>query len=228
MPAHRAITAIAIAALCGAGAVAPRPAHAADDLQRRVADAREVYQELINTPDRNVPRQLREGCKCVAVLPHVVKGAIGFGARFGRGVICCRDAGGGWSPVAFVQLTGGSWGLQIGAESADVVLFFMTDRGVRSLLGSKFTLGAKAGVAAGPVGRTAEAATDVKLNAEIYSYARTKGLFAGVSLEGARIAVDDKGDERYYGAPVTAKQILFDRSVPKRPEGMDAFLDALR
>lgn len=204
------------------------PVHAADDLTQRIVRAREVYQQLVSSPDRGIPAQLRENCRCVAVLPQVVKGAIGIGARFGRGVVTCRDDRGAWSPAAFIRLTGGSWGFQIGAEAADVVLFFMTERSARSLLQSKFTLGGKAGVAAGPVGRTAEAATDLKLNAEIYSYARTRGLFAGLSLEGARLSVDDDSNAAYYGTPVTAQQILFDRQVPRRPGEMDAFLRGLR
>lgn len=204
------------------------PVRAADDLTQRVVRAREVYQEVVSSPDRAIPRELRENCRCVAVLPQVVKGAIGVGARFGRGVVTCRDDRGTWSPVAFVRLTGGSWGFQIGAEAADVVLFFMTEKSARSLLQSKFTLGGKAGVAAGPVGRSAEAATDLKLNAEIYSYARTRGLFAGLSLEGARLSVDDDSNAGYYGAPVTAQQVLFDRQVPRRPGEMESFLQSLR
>src|SRR5438552_2032013 len=114
-----------------AGGIA-RPARADDDLAQRVTRSRQVYQELVTSPDRGVPQELRENCKAVAVLPHVIKGAIGVGARFGKGVISCRDAQGQWSPVAFVHLTGGSWGLQLGAEAADVVLFFMTDASVHS------------------------------------------------------------------------------------------------
>lgn len=223
-----AVHACMLSALLLAGAVAARPVRADDDLAERVSRSKEVYTELINATDKGVPRELRENARAIAILPHVIKGAIGVGARFGKGVVTVRDASGQWSPVAFVHLTGGSWGLQLGAEAADVVLFFMSDRSVRSLLDSKFTLGAKAGMAAGPVGRTAEASTDLKLNAEIYSYAKTKGLFAGISLEGARLAVDSESDGQYYGGPVTPKQILFDRSVPRRPPEMDALLQALK
>ena len=208
--------------------LAARPARAEDDLAARLTRSREVYQELINSPDREVPAELRETCKCVAILPHVVKAAIGVGGRFGRGVITCRNAGGEWSPPAFITLTGGSWGLQLGAEATDVVLFFMSERGAQSLLQSKFTLGAKAGLAAGPVGRSAEASTDLKLNAEIYSYARSKGLFAGLSLEGARLAIDKNSDQQFYGAPVDPKALLFDHKAPKRPPEVDAFLQVLR
>lgn len=124
-------------------------------------------------------------------------------------MISCRDSSGAWSPVSFLTLAGGSFGLQIGGERSDVVLFFMTERGSRSLLSSKFTLGGTASIAAGPVGRSAEASTDLKLDAEIYSYAKSKGLFAGISLEGARLAPDEKANREYYGSPVSAESLLF-------------------
>ena len=122
----------------------------------------------------------------IAVIPGVIKGAFGWGARYGQGVVSCRNKVGVWSPPAFLRLTGGSFGFQIGAEKSDLVLFFMSERGAKSLLESKFTLGGQLSVAAGPVGRTGEASTDLKFDAEIYSYAKSKGLFAGISLEGAR------------------------------------------
>lgn len=224
-----ALSAVQLALVAVLLAGAPR-ALAAEDrakLVERVQTAHDVYRELIATPDRDIPNALLEDCRCIAVIPHVVKGAIGFGARFGKGVVTCRDAGGSWSPLAFFKLTGGSWGLQLGAEANDVVLFFMTERGAKSLLESKFTLGGKLGVAAGPVGRSAEASTDAKLTAEIYSYARSKGLFAGISLEGARLAPDTEANQTFYGEAVTAKQILFDRQVPRRPEESDTLLRAL-
>jgi lipid-binding SYLF domain-containing protein len=203
------------------------PAAGQANLGERVRNAAEVYRELLHEPDRGVPTALLQQCRCVAVIPHVVKGAIGYGARYGRGVISCRDSTGGWSPISFVTLTGGSLGLQIGGESSDVVLFFMTERGARSLISSKFTLGGKASVAAGPAGRSAEASTDVKLNAEIYSYAKAKGLFAGVSLEGARLAPDEKANGQYYGAPVTARTLLFGLSTVELPPEAREFLNAL-
>lgn len=199
----------------------------AAELAARVVKAREVYQDLAKTADRGVPEALEKDCKCIAVFPRVLKLAVGIGGRAGNGVITCRNAEGTWSPLAFFRLTGGSWGLQLGAEATEVVLFFMTESGARSLLESKFTLGGKASVAAGPVGRSAEAGTDVKLNAEIYSYARSKGLFAGLSLEGARLAPDKDDINRYYGQPTTAKALLFDHTAPKRPAEMEEFLKQL-
>ena len=203
-----------------------QPVAAEDELAARVVRSLEVYHEMGKTPDRAIPESLLKDCKCIAIFPHVIKGAFVFGARHGRGVVSCRDTQGRWSPPAFFTLSGGSWGLQIGAEASDVVLFFMSERGAKSLLESKFTLGGKLGVAAGPVGRTAEASTDLKLNAEIYSYARSKGLFAGISLEGARLSMDEKSIEKYYGEPVETRAILFDHRVPRRPPEVARLLGA--
>ena len=203
------------------------PALGDPKLEQRVRTANDVYRELLKEPDRGVPQALLERCRCIAVIPHVIKGALGYGARYGRGVISCRDSAGHWSPISFITLTGGSFGFQIGGESSDFVLFFMTDRGARSLISSKFTLGGKASVAAGPVGRSAEASTDIKLDAEIYSYAKAKGLFAGISLEGARLAPDENANARYYGAPASARSLLFGKHAPKSPPEAQEFLSAL-
>lgn len=192
-------------------------ASADDDTQdgiERLQKAREVYMDLVKTPDRGVPQELLERAKAVAIFPGVVKAAIGVGGRHGHGVVMTRGANGEWSPPAFLTVTGGSWGLQLGANKTDVVLFFMTDKSLNSLLASHFTLGAGAGVAAGPIGRTAEAGTDLKLNSEIYSYARSRGLYAGISLNGARITADDDLNEDFYGRKIGARQILMDRNVP--------------
>ena len=193
----------------------------------RVRRATEVYQEFVQSPDHEVPQGLRDRAKAIAVFPKVVKGAIGFGGRYGKGVVSYKMADSSWSPPTFLTMTGGSWGLQIGVESADVILYFMTDQSVRSLLSSKFTLGAKAGVAAGPAGRTAEADTDIKLDAEIYSYARSKGLFAGISLEGARVAPDQDSVRDYYGKDVSPEAILFRGEVPSHPAPGEAFRKTL-
>jgi lipid-binding SYLF domain-containing protein len=193
----------------------------------RVDTAREVYRELMKSPDHSVPAGLLKECKGIAIFPHVVKGAFMFGARYGKGIVCCRDSGGRWSPPAFFTLVGGSVGWQIGAEATDVVLVFMTTRGTQSLLSSEFTLGGNLSVAAGPIGRSAEAGTDLKFNAEIYSYALSKGVFAGISLEGARVSVDGASAESCYGAPVQARAILFEHHVPRRPPEVDKLVRAL-
>ena len=196
-------------------------ARADDDQQKqreKVDKAREVYEELVKAPDRGVPEALLERARAIAIFPSVTKVAIGVGARRGKGVMVMRNAAGEWSAPAFYSLTGGSWGLQFGAESADVVLFFMTDRSARSLVDGKFTVGGKAGVSAGPVGRTAEASTDIKLDSEVYSYARSRGLFAGISLEGAKIQPDGEANLEFYGKKMTPQAILVDRSVSGQPE----------
>jgi lipid-binding SYLF domain-containing protein len=193
----------------------------------RLEDAAEVFQAIQKIPDAEIPEPLLEDCRCIAVFPGVIKGAFGWGARRGHGVISCRDSSQGWSPPSFLTITGGSFGLQLGVEKTDVVLFFMSEKGARSLVESEFTLGGKGSVAAGPVGRSAEAGTDIKLNAEIYSYARSKGLFAGLSLEGSRINTDKKAIKRFYDEKVDPEEILFEHKVPSRPEAAQSFLAAL-
>jgi lipid-binding SYLF domain-containing protein len=196
------------------------------DLSKRLENARVAYLELRDT--KEIPDKVVNEARCIAVFPGVVKAALGFGARHGKGVMSCRDASGHWGPPVFMEMSGGSLGFQIGVEKADVVLFFMTDKSVQSILESKFSLGAKAGVAAGPVGRTAEASTDVKLNAEIYSYARSKGAFAGLSLEGAKIAPDNSDNSEFYGKSASPKAILVDHKTPATaPPDIDIWMKTL-
>ena len=221
---HAWTSLLVITGLCGPAVAAETDAK----LDQRLEDATAVYRELLATPDRGVPEALLRDCRCIAVIPHVLKGAMVFGARHGTGVMSCRAARGNWSPPSFVSLTGGSWGLQFGGESSDLVLFFMSERGARSLMnGSKLTLGGKASVAAGPVGRTGEASTDLKLDAEIYTYAKSKGLFAGLSVEGARLAPDQKANTAFYGREVSARQLLFENQAPRVPREAQAFCKAL-
>lgn len=161
-----------------------------------------------------MPQKLLDEAKCVVVIPGMVKGALGFGARWGNGVMSCRH-GQEWTAPIFVSLKGGSWGFQIGAEKTDLVLFLMNEKGARSLVTkSKFTLGGNASVAAGPLGRSGEAATDLNLNAEIYSYAKSKGLFAGISVEGASLKPSTDANEIYYGKPVSPQSVLFANEAP--------------
>jgi len=189
--------------------------------------ARDAYMELLNIPDQKIPQDLLARAKCIVVFPGVVKGALGWGGRYGHGVMSCRDANGQWSPPSFVTIAGGSVGFQIGVEKDAIVLFFMTEDGARSLVKSKFTLGGKGSVAAGPFGRTAEASTDVKLNAEIYSYAKSKGLFAGISLEGAHLSADNESNAKFYGSKVTPEALLFEHKAPNMPPAASHFVDAL-
>lgn len=180
----------------------------------RIEKARTAYEELVNSPDKGVPDYLLKNCKAIAIFPGVLKAAVGVGGRHGHGVVMTRGSNGEWSPPAFLTMTGGSWGLQLGVDKTDVVLFFMTDKSLNSLLSSKTTLGAGAGIAAGPIGRNAEASTDLKLNAEIYSYARSKGLYAGIALNGARVSPDKEANEEFYGQKIEPRRILMDRDVP--------------
>ena len=178
-----------------------------DDDVNRTNKAAQVFKEIMNTPDQGIPQELLESAKCIAILPGDVKFAFIFGGNYGRGLATCHN-GHGWSAPMFVAIDGGSVGYQIGGSSTDIVMLFMNDHALQSLLNDKFKLGADASVAAGPVGRNASAGTDLKLNAEILSYSRTKGAFAGVSLNGAVVQADKSGDEAMYGRDVTRHDIL--------------------
>ncbi|MFZ0787342.1 MAG: lipid-binding SYLF domain-containing protein [Candidatus Acidiferrales bacterium] len=178
-----------------------------EDDANRTHKAAQVFQEIMNAPDQGIPQGLLESAKCIAIIPGDVKFAFIFGGNYGRGLATCRTSH-GWSAPMFVAIDGGSVGYQIGGSSTDIVLLFMNDHALHSLLSDKFKLGADASVAAGPVGRNASAGTDLKLNAEILSYSRTKGVFAGVSLDGAVVQADKSGDKAMYGDDVDRHQIL--------------------
>lgn len=211
-------------------AMAPPAARADDKVSsevERLEKARVAFQEIRDGKDEKIPQKLMDKAKCIAVLPGVVKAALGVGGRHGKGVLSCRDASGRWGPPIFLTMSGGSFGFQAGVEKADVVLFFMNEKSARAVLNNKFTLGAKAGLAAGPVGRTAEADTDVKLDAEIYSYARSKGLFAGISLEGSRIAADKDATRALYGKSVDVRMVVFEHRSPTMPPAAAAFVSSL-
>lgn len=205
-----------------------RPAHAATraELDERVRRAGAVFLELRKTPDHSIPGDMFARSRCVAVIPNVIKAAWILGGRYGKGVLSCRSTTGEWSPPVHVMLTGGSFGFQFGASSTDVVLFFMSTDSVRSLLSSKVKLSGEAGVAAGPVGRETEAATDGRFSAEIYSYARSRGLFAGVSLAGGYLGVHDGDTSQYYGKRYSPAAVLFDHKVTSVPKSAWVFLGA--
>jgi lipid-binding SYLF domain-containing protein len=210
--------------------VAPPAARADDKVSsevERLDKARIAFQEIRDGKDEKIPQKLMDRAKCIAVFPGVVKAALGVGGRHGKGVLSCRDASGHWGPPIFLTMSGGSFGFQAGVEKADVVLFFMNEKSARAVLNNKFTLGAKAGLAAGPVGRTAEAETDVKLDAEIYSYARSKGLFAGISLEGSRIAADKDDTSTLYGRSTDVRTVVFQHRAPTMPPAAAAFVSSL-
>jgi lipid-binding SYLF domain-containing protein len=203
------------------------PAATRSEIDEKVRRSGEAFRELREVPDRRVPAELFARSRCVAVIPNVIKAAWVFGGRYGKGVLSCRSKTGEWSPPVIVMMTGGSFGLQFGASSTDVVLFFMTTGSVRSLLSNKVKLSGDAGLAAGPIGRETEAATDGRFTAEIYSYARSRGLFAGVSLSGSYLGVDREDTDTYYGRPYTPTGILFDHKVSSVPKSAWSFLNAL-
>src|SRR3981081_1769510 len=181
----------------------------------RVKESGEVLKEILDIPD-DIPQDLLNKAECIIVLPSVKKGANGIGASYGRGVMICRGGEhytGSWGPPAMYALEGLNIGFQLGGEATDFVLLVMNPKGARSLLSSKVKLGGDASAAAGPKGRTAEGATDVVMNAEILSYSRTKGLFAGISLEGSTLRSDGSANQKLYGRKLTAKEIIREHKV---------------
>jgi lipid-binding SYLF domain-containing protein len=183
--------------------------------QEKVKDAADVFTEIMSTPDKGIPQDLLAKAQCVIIVPGLKKGAFIVGGEYGHGVAECRQADGtGWGAPAGVRVEGGSFGFQIGGSSTDVVLLVMNQKGMNRLMGDKFTIGADAAVAAGPVGRTAKAETDVELNAEILSWSRSKGVFAGLSLNGATMRPDEKMNEEFYGKKMTNREILTSHMPP--------------
>lgn len=195
------------------------------DTTSRLENAGKVLHEIMAAPDKGIPDEVFEHAKCVAVVPHMVKGGFIFGAQGGRGVATCRTKH-GWSAPAFFAITGGSWGLQIGVEGVDLVMIIQNDAGMQRLLSSKFQLGGDASAAAGPVGRHASADTDWKMNAEILTYSRAKGAFAGLDLSGSAIRRDDDSMKAFYGHDVSTNAVL-DGEVPAPPAARP-FLQAVR
>ena len=164
----------------------------------RVQSAIDVMNSIMSIPEQGIPPSLLGNAYGIAIIPSVIKAGFIVGGRYGKGVLCIRNEGGGWSNPLFISFMGGSVGYQIGAQSTDIILVFKSNRSVEAITGGKFTLGADASVAAGPVGRHAEASTDIQLKSEIYSYSRSRGLFAGVSLEGAALQVDYQSNSAFY------------------------------
>lgn len=193
------------------------PAWAKNDEVARLETATAVLREISNVPEQAIPPALLHNAQGIAVIPNVVKVGFVVGGRFGRGVLIVRRSDGNWSAPAFITIKGGSIGWQIGAESTDVVLVFKTKRSIEGLIHGTFTLGASASVAAGPVGREAAAATNAQIKAEIYSYSRSRGLFAGVALDGSALDIDKAADTVFYGKPVSAQDIFYGEKLPLTP-----------
>ncbi|HBA88340.1 MAG TPA: hypothetical protein DCZ75_10240 [Geobacter sp.] len=180
----------------------------AKDETKKVQESAAVLKKIMKIPEKGIPPALLKDAKAIAIIPGVIKGAFIVGGRHGTGVLSVHEESGVWSDPIFVSITGGSVGWQVGGSSTDLILVFKELKDVEKLTKGKFTLGADAAVAAGPVGRKASAATDVKLKSEILSYSRSRGLFAGVSLEGAALLVDDDANAAYYGGAIPATDIL--------------------
>ena len=188
---------------------------AANKEQKRLENSGVVMEEIMNTPE-NIPQELLEKAECVIVFPSVLKAAFGVGGSYGRGAMVCRTGtgfGGPWGAPAMYALEGGSFGFQLGGQATDLVLLVMNDRGAQSILSSKVKLGADASAAAGPKGRDASADTDAYLRAEILSYSRSRGLFAGISLEGSTLRPDDEANERVYGRKITSRDIVLGKNI---------------
>jgi SH3 domain-containing YSC84-like protein 1 len=180
---------------------------AREDATDRLDNATKVLHEIMGMPDKGIPEEVLEHAKCVAIVPHMVKGGFVFGGKGGKGVATCRTAN-GWSAPAFITISGGNWGLQIGVEAVDLVMIIQNEKGMQKLLESNFHVGADASAAAGPVGRHAEAGTNWKMDTEILTYSRAKGVFAGLTLEGASIRQDNDSRRAIYGPKVTTKALL--------------------
>jgi len=206
--------------------LASAPAFAGETETRRAENAVRVLNEVMQAPDRAIPQDLLRNAHAIAVIPDVIKAGLVIGGRHGDGLIAVKTRDGTWSNPSFVSLTGGSIGFQAGVSSTDVILVFRTERGVDSIVHGKFTLGADASAAAGPVGRSAQASTDAQLKAEIYSYSRARGLFAGAALDGTALTIDNDANQAVYGDGVTVRRI-FDGGVSGVPNAVVDFRDRL-
>jgi SH3 domain-containing YSC84-like protein 1 len=195
------------------------------DEVKRLSQAATIISELRNSPDKGIPEQLWNKAQCVVVIPSMKKAAFVFGGEYGSGVMSCRTKG--WSAPVFMQLAKGSWGLQIGAEETDLVLLVMNRSGVDKLLQDKVSLGADASVAAGPVGRAANAATDAQMGAEMLAYSRSQGVFAGIDLSGGVLKPDKEADARGYGENVNARDLVMGSRHVAAPAAASAFIRAL-
>jgi lipid-binding SYLF domain-containing protein len=195
------------------------------DIQKRIEASAKVLDEIMGTPDKAIPDKVMSRAKCIAVVPSMVKIAIGFGGNHGKGVTTCRTEN-GWSAPAPITITGGSWGLQLGGQAVDLVMVITNDQGMQHLLSSKFKLGADASAAAGPVGRDAAADTDVKMRAEVLTYSRARGVFAGIDLSGSAITQDKDDTILLYGKMVPFADILGGKVTP--PTGSEPFLATVK
>ena len=215
---------VTLVAILSLGAASAAWSETREEVQNRMDNATTVLHEIMGAPDKGVPEEVLEHAKCVAVVPRMIKAGLVFGGENGRGVATCRTAN-GWSAPAFFAITGGNWGLQIGVEGVDLVMVFQGDNGMQRLLSSNFQLGADASAAAGPVGRHASANTDWKLDTEVLTYSRAKGVFAGLTLTGANLRRDDDSMDAFYGHDVSTRGAL--KGEVAVPPSAQLFLDAV-
>lgn len=192
-----------------------------EDLQDRIDSAKTVLDQIMGAQDHSIPMNILQQATCVGVVPGLIKGAFVFGAQYGQGVVTCRT-GHGWSGPVFIRMAGGSWGLQIGGQSTDLVLIAVNDHGFQDLLKSKFKIGGDASASAGPVGRNTQAATDWRMNAELLTYSRSKGLFAGIDLDGTVVSQNQDDTEIYYSHPHGFDAIL--KGTVEPPAGSEEFV----
>ena len=207
--------------------MAAMPAAGATKEEKRVADATDVIDQFLRIPEQTIPPVLLARAYAIAVIPNVIKVGFGLGARRGKGIIVIRREDNSWSNPAFVTLTGGSFGWQIGAQSTDIILVFKTREGVAGISKGKFTLGADASIAAGPVGRHTEIATDIQFKAEIFSYSRSRGIFAGIALEGASVTMDRVANAAFYGSSSITPEQIFASSGNVVPAVANTFVQVL-
>jgi len=203
---------VSLALVASSGALAGPGPKRSDEVQR-LQRATEVFSEIMKTPDKGVPQDLLDKSECIAIVPGLKKGGLGIGGRYGKGVVMCRKANRSWSAPSFLTVEGGSVGLQIGFQQIDLVMLILNREGMEKLIGDKFTVGADASAAAGPVGRQTSAETNIRLDAKILTYSRAKGLFAGVTLNGAVVKQDRDDNRDFYGKEMDAREILFGESV---------------
>jgi lipid-binding SYLF domain-containing protein len=214
----RAAILLVLLSITAPAAIARRGGDREDEV-KRLQRAAEVFNEIMAAPDKGIPGDLLNRSECVAIIPGLKKGGLGIGGKYGKGVVMCRrPERTGWSAPSFVTIEGGSFGLQIGFQQTDIVMLIMNKSGIDKLIGDKFTIGADASAAAGPVGRDASAQTNIRLDAEILTYSRAKGLFAGVTLNGATCRQDKENIRDFYGKDLHARDILLEGKVPMPDE----------
>ena len=217
---------LSICVLCAAVSWSADDKGSGSDIDKRIDNSAKVLDEIMSVKDKAIPDKVMQGAKCIAVIPSMVKIAVGFGGSHGKGIATCRTASGGWSAPAPVTITGGSWGLQLGGQAVDLIMVVMNQSGMDHLLSSKFKLGADASAAAGPVGRDAGADTDIKMRSEVLTYSRARGLFAGVDLNGAALTQDKDETRLLYGKFIPFADILDGKVEPTASSR--TFLSAVR